>query len=43
MSEMVASFGQLKADRLPLSEIARNRRVASELVDRVGFDDGPSS
>ncbi len=43
VSEMVASFGQLKADRLPLSEIARNRRVASELVDRVGFDDGPSS
>jgi len=43
VSEMVASFGQLNADPLPLSEIARNRRMASELVDRVGYDDGPSS
>ncbi len=43
VSEMVASFGQLNADPLPLSEIAKNRRMASELVDRVGYDDGPSS
>ena len=43
VSEMVASFGQLNADPLPLSEIARNRRIASELVDRVGYNDGPSS
>lgn len=43
VSEMVASFGQLNADPLPLSEIAKNRRIASELVDRVGYDDGPSS
>jgi len=43
VSAMVASFGQLNADALPLSEIARNRRIASELVDRVGYNDGPSS
>ncbi len=43
VSQMVASFGQLNADPLPLSQIAKNRRTASELVDRVGYDDGPSS
>jgi len=43
VSEMVASFGQLDPDPLPLSEIAKNRRIASELVDRVGYNDGPSS
>jgi len=43
VSEMVASFGQLKPDPLALSEIAKNRRIASELVDRVGYNDGPSS
>ncbi len=43
VSEMVASFGRLNADPLPLSEIAKNRRTASELVDRVGYNDGPNS
>ena len=43
VSEMVASFGQLNPDPLPLSEIAKNRRIASEVVDRVGYNDGPSS
>jgi len=42
-SEMVKSFGELKADTLPLVEIAANRKAASEMVDRVGLDDGPSS
>jgi iron(III) transport system substrate-binding protein len=43
VSQMVASFGELNPDTISLSEIAKNRRAASELVDRVGYDDGPSS
>jgi iron(III) transport system substrate-binding protein len=39
-SELVAQWGALKADDLPLSEITKNRTAASEMVDRVGFDDG---
>jgi iron(III) transport system substrate-binding protein len=42
-SEMVKSLGELKADTLPLADIAKNRKLASEMVDRVGLDDGPSS
>ena len=42
-SEIVKSFGALKADTLPLADIAKNRKAASEMVDRVGLDDGPSS
>jgi iron(III) transport system substrate-binding protein len=42
-SEIVKSFGTLNADTLPLAEIANNRKAASEMVDRVGLDDGPSS
>ncbi|GLS34318.1 iron(III) transport system substrate-binding protein [Mesorhizobium albiziae] len=42
-SEMVKAFGELKADTLPLADIAKNRKAASEMVDRVGLDDGPSS
>ncbi|ETF01895.1 iron ABC transporter substrate-binding protein [Advenella kashmirensis W13003] len=34
----VASFGALKADTLPLADIAKYRKQASELVDKVGFD-----
>ena len=41
--EIVKSFGALKADTLPLIEIAKNRKAASEMVDRVGLNDGPSS
>ncbi len=43
LSEIVASFGDMNADTLPLDEIAKNRKAASILVDRVGYDDGPSS
>jgi iron(III) transport system substrate-binding protein len=42
-SEIVRSWGQLKADPLPLDNIAKFRKKASELVDKVGFDAGPSS
>lgn len=35
---IVASFGPLKIDSTSLAEIAANRKKASELVDKVGFD-----
>ena len=42
-SEIVKSFGTLNADTLPLADIAKHRKAASEMVDRVGLNDGPSS
>ncbi len=42
-SEIVQSWGELKPDDLPLGEIAKYRKRASEIVDEVGFDQGPSS
>ncbi len=38
INEIVASFGPLKADPLPLSKIAENKKAAANLVDKVGFD-----
>jgi iron(III) transport system substrate-binding protein len=43
ISETVQSFGEIKPDSLPLAEIAKHRKAASEMVDRVGLDDGPAS
>jgi iron(III) transport system substrate-binding protein len=40
---LVQSWGELKPDSLPLGEIARLRKDASELVDKVQFDAGPGS
>ncbi len=40
---LVTSWGELKPDSLPLSEIARLRKEASELVDKVQFDAGPGT
>ncbi len=42
-SAIVQSWGSLKADTLPLADIAKHRKEASEMVDRVGLDDGPGS
>lgn len=42
-SDMVESWGPLKADSTPLSKIAEFRKKASEMVDRVRFDAGPNS
>jgi iron(III) transport system substrate-binding protein len=42
-SDIVKGFGEIKPDTLPLEDIAANRKTASELVDKVGFDAGPSS
>lgn len=38
LDPIVASFGELKVDDLPLIEIAKHRKQASELVDKVGFN-----
>lgn len=42
-SALVKSWGEIKMDTLPVAEIAGHRKRASELVDEVGYDDGPSS
>jgi iron(III) transport system substrate-binding protein len=42
-SPLVKSWGEFKPDPISLNEIAGLRKKASELVDKVGFDDGPSS
>ncbi|MCF4097747.1 extracellular solute-binding protein [Maritalea mediterranea] len=42
-SDLVASWGELKADDLALSEIADKRDEASKLVDEVKFDEGPQN
>jgi iron(III) transport system substrate-binding protein len=39
-SAVVKGFGEIKPDALPLTEIAKNRKQASELVDKVGFNEG---
>lgn len=38
LDAVIESFGPLKVDPLPLTEIAKHRKQASELVDKVGFD-----
>jgi iron(III) transport system substrate-binding protein len=43
LSEQVASWGTPKPDALPLATLAKLRRKASELVDKVRFDQGPAS
>jgi len=40
---LIESLGEFRADPLPLSEIARHRKAASRLVDRVGFEEGPGA
>ena len=42
-SALVKSWGDFKPDPISLNEIAGWRKKASELVDKVGFDEGPSS
>jgi len=42
-SSLVQSWGTFKPDPIALNEIAALRKTASELVDKVGFDEGPSS
>ena len=40
---LVESWGAFKADGLSLEDIARHRKAASKLVDKVGFDSGSAS
>lgn len=42
-SALVKSWGTLKPDPLPLENIAKHRKRASELIDKVGFDNGPGA
>jgi iron(III) transport system substrate-binding protein len=42
-SDLVSAWGNLKADTLALDKIAEYRKAASEMVDRIGFDEGPGS
>ena len=42
-SDVVKNFGPIKPDTLSLTEIAAYRKKASELIDEVGFNDGPSN
>ena len=42
-SDLVKSWGTFMADDIALEEVAANRKRASELIDEVAFDDGPSS
>ncbi len=42
-SDTVKSWGVLKADPLPLENIAKYRKRASEIMDQVGFDAGAGS
>jgi len=41
-TDLVKSWGALKPDPLPLENIAKFRKKASELVDKVAFDAGPA-
>lgn len=38
VAPVVAAMGDLKADAIPLAQIAQHRKAASLLVDKVGFD-----
>jgi iron(III) transport system substrate-binding protein len=38
VNPIVASYGTLKADTQPLSKIATHKKTASELVDKLGFN-----
>lgn len=42
-SGLVRSWGDFKMDTLSIETIAKFRPAASKLVDKVGFNDGPSS
>jgi iron(III) transport system substrate-binding protein len=38
INKTIESYGQLRPDPLPLSQVAANRKKSSVLVDKVGFD-----
>jgi iron(III) transport system substrate-binding protein len=38
VNKTIAGYGKLNADKMPLSQIAENKKAAATLVDKVGFD-----
>ena len=38
LNPTIAGYGKLTADSLPIAQIAAQRKTASTLVDKVGFD-----
>jgi iron(III) transport system substrate-binding protein len=42
-TDLIKSWGVLNPDPIPLEKLAELRKKASELVDKVRFDQGPSS
>ncbi|MGE3149942.1 MAG: extracellular solute-binding protein, partial [Pseudorhodoplanes sp.] len=38
INKTIAGYGTLKPDALPISQIARNKKAAANLVDKVSFD-----
>jgi iron(III) transport system substrate-binding protein len=38
VNPIIAGYGTLKPDALPLSKIAEFKKAAATLVDKVGFD-----
>ncbi|TMK14757.1 MAG: extracellular solute-binding protein, partial [Alphaproteobacteria bacterium] len=38
MYAIIAGYGKLNADTIPLSKIADHKKAAANLVDKVGFD-----
>ena len=42
-SELVSSWGALKADTTPMVDIAAHRKEAAALVDEIRFDEGPQN
>jgi iron(III) transport system substrate-binding protein len=40
-ADVVKAFGTFKPDSVPMSAVIKYRDEASELVDKVGFNDGP--
>ena len=43
VSTLVKSWGDFKQDKLSIEAIAKHRPAASSLVDKVDFNNGPSS
>lgn len=43
ISERVQSWGKLKADTLAFDKIAKLRKKAADIMDKVGFDAGPGT
>ena len=42
-TQVVQSWGKLVPDKIPLADVAAQRKKASELIDKVKFDAGPGT